>query len=107
MNNLKCQVNSCEHNSQNMCKLNKIHVEGPGACTTSQTCCSSFCACGSGAQNNISSHSAKEATDICCKAENCKYNKNKKCHAHDVGIECMCGSPCVMSETACHTFCPR
>ncbi|MFI3326365.1 MAG: DUF1540 domain-containing protein [Clostridia bacterium] len=107
MNNLECQVNSCEHNCNHLCKLNKIHVEGPGACSTSQTCCSSFNVCGTSAQNNISSHSAKEATDICCKAENCKHNKNNKCLASSVQMQCMCGAPCVMSETACQTFIPR
>ncbi len=109
MSNLKCHVNSCLHQSGNLCNLNSIQVEGPGATAKDQTCCSSFFnesndPSNSSAQNNMY---ASESTTIKCKATNCTHNKSKKCQANEVEVYEMCTKPRVMSETACQTFCAR
>lgn len=105
MNRLSCQVTSCQYNESNLCCLNKINVDGPSANTSSGTCCASFAEKNSSASNSASGCNATPDTNIDCKAENCCYNKNCKCHADSVDVGCCCsGDPKSMSETECCTF---
>ena len=92
MNKLKCSVETCRHNHNDLCSLQKIQVDGPAAMESRETCCGS---------------SASERTDIHCSAERCTYNEGKKCRAEQVNVGCCCSAPCVVSETECCTFMPR
>ncbi len=108
MNYLNCDVQSCANNQNNKCALNRIQVDGPGACTSSQTCCSAFTAKGTAtAQNSVVSSKARLETNIGCRAENCKYNKRQKCSAENVSMNSMTSSANVMGETECLSFNPR
>ncbi len=106
MSNVSCMVSTCEHHCNNLCKLNKIDVDGPGAKNSDQTCCASFCAeNSSGAMNNSTmNNNPQPATDICCKATQCIHNSGKKCHANSVNIAGLSSSPCVECDTECLTF---
>lgn len=106
MNFLNCGVSACAHNSNDMCSLNTINVEGPGACKSDQTCCSSFMN-STDAMNTAYSNSACTETEIECKAANCKHYKKGKCQAKDVHVGKMGNDPCVMGETMCDTFSAR
>lgn len=109
MNKLKCQVNTCRYNKDNLCSLNKIQVDGPAAMESRETCCASYAERTRSARNESSCGCAspKESTDIHCSAEHCTYNENKKCHADCVCVGCCCSDPSVVSETECSTFEPR
>ncbi|MFI3206869.1 MAG: DUF1540 domain-containing protein [Clostridia bacterium] len=108
MTKLKCHVQNCIHNNKNLCKLDKIKVEGPGACTADQTCCYNFLDKNSAENSSIQNrHFAVLNTNIECKAENCKYNRRCKCIANEISVDNLSVSPCVMGETECHTFSAR
>ena len=102
MSNLHCQVKNCGNNSQGLCSLNKIKIEGPGAAVSSQTCCFSFSE-NKGAQNSISSYASPE-TNIECKAQNCVHNNNSKCSANSITVNSISHNPSVLSETECSSF---
>ena len=104
MNRVSCQVTSCQHNDANMCSLNKIKVDGPGANVSSGTCCASFTERKAAPSNQAGCCHASPETTIDCKAENCCYNEKKKCSAGSVNVGCCCSDPKTMSETECCTF---
>lgn len=105
MNLLNCSVENCANNKNHMCSLQKIKVEGPGACVPSQTCCYSFATRGNA--ENVVARTSDEETNILCKAENCKHNKRGHCNAENVTITNIQGISNVMSETECLTFSAR
>lgn len=108
MNKLKCQVETCRHNENELCALSHIQVDGPVAEESRETCCSSYAERTGGARNAVEyGSSVSEDTDIHCSAEHCTFNENKKCHAECVCVGCCCASPTVMSQTECCTFQPR
>ena len=110
MNKLKCKVDTCRHNKDNLCMLNKIQVDGPAAMESRETCCISYAERTNSSQNysSMGNYSQpSESTDIHCSAEHCTYNENKKCHADCVCVGCCCNDPSVISETECCTFEPR
>ena len=106
-NRLECSVTSCRHNSNNLCDLPSIKVEGPGARQSCQTCCESYEERGMGASNSISgsfSNSLSPETSIDCKAHNCVYNDNCKCEAQCVCVGCCSSDVTSKSGTECCTF---
>lgn len=109
MNKLKCSVETCRHNHNDLCSLQKIQVDGPAAMESRETCCGSYAERTKSAKNEsvCGCASASERTDIHCSAEHCTYNESKKCRAELVNVGCCCSDPCVVSETECCTFMPR
>lgn len=103
-NRLECTVTTCRHNSDNLCDLPSIKVEGPGACQCDQTCCESFEPRSNSASNSSVGGSPSLETSIDCKAHNCTYNDNCKCQAECVCVDCCCGDVTSKSGTECHTF---
>ncbi|MET0015815.1 DUF1540 domain-containing protein [Oscillibacter sp.] len=99
MSNLGCSVHSCGYNCSGLCGLSSIDVSGESAKSSSQTSCRSFRP-SNGATNSVNEASASPATNISCKATNCKHNENCKCKAGEVTIEnCGCGN-----GAGCQTF---
>ncbi|RKJ42013.1 DUF1540 domain-containing protein [Acutalibacter sp. 1XD8-33] len=104
-NRLECSVTTCLHNSNNLCDLPSIKVEGPGARCSSQTCCESFEERSQRSSNSVSGYSSPSPeTSIDCKAHNCVYNDNCKCEAECVCVGCCCQDATSKSGTECCTF---
>lgn len=104
MNKVECKVTSCTYNSQNLCSLDKINVDGPAAKEKTQTCCSSFEEKHGDAMNSTSAYNAVPETGIHCKAENCSYNSNCHCDADCICVDSMANSVSSKSGTNCATF---
>lgn len=101
MPELKCTVQTCVHNKQFLCDLDKIQVGGNHATSPTETCCDSFKERKGDTYSNIS-ESASEITNIVCEARECMYNRGKECHAGKISVE---GSNACKSEgTECATF---
>lgn len=115
MPELKCTVQTCVHNKQFLCDLEKIQVGGSQAKTARETCCDSFqerkdnsyMNSASGSYNASASYSsvtgkASDLSGVDCKATECMYNENCKCHAGKISVE---GSnACQCEATECATF---
>lgn len=101
MPELKCTVQTCVHNNQFLCELDKIQVGGESAKTARETCCDSFQERkGESYSNSASAASDRSAVD--CRATGCMYNENCQCHAGKISVE---GSDaCQASGTECATF---
>ena len=105
MPELKCTVQTCVHNDQYLCRLDKIQVGGDNAKNSQETCCDSFQERTEGSYANSMNNSVSEASDrsqVDCKAVNCMYNENCACHAGKISVEG--GGACRCQETACATF---
>ena len=101
MPELRCDVQTCAHNKQMYCDLEKIEVGGEHATTKGETSCKSFVE----RKGNSYSNSMKEATatsDIDCKATECQYNQSCKCHAGKINVSGNDASK--IDETLCSTF---
>lgn len=102
MPDLKCTVQTCVHNKQFLCSLDKIQVGGQDATTARETCCDSFQERKGDSYSNDVNGYVNEVTDIDCKAKECMYNENCKCHAGKISVE---GSnACKCESTECATF---
>lgn len=126
MPELKCTVQTCVHNKQFLCDLDAIQVGGDQAKTARETCCDSFQERKANGTSNssLSSYSnssnsnsysstysngysdingsASDRSDIDCKAVECMYNNDCKCHAGKISVE---GSNAYQREaTECATF---
>ena len=40
--NIRCEAQSCKYNENMLCNASDIHVSGPGALSSSRTCCDTF-----------------------------------------------------------------
>ena len=101
MPELRCDVQTCVHNKQMYCDLDKIQVGGDHAKSSKETSCNSFVE----RKGNSYSNSMKDASatsDVDCKATDCQYNQSCKCHAGKINVSG--GSACKTDETACATF---
>lgn len=103
MPELRCTVQTCMHNKNFYCDLDKIQVGGDSAKKAEETCCDSF----KERNANEMSYSnvigeASVTSDIDCKATDCKYNEQCKCHAGKISVEG--SSACQCEETECATF---
>lgn len=125
MPELKCTVQTCVHNKQFLCDLDAIQVGGDQAKTARETCCDSFQERKAGGASNSSAGgysnsssssysssytnsysditgSASDRSSIDCKAVECMYNNDCKCHAGKISVE---GSnACQRESTECATF---
>lgn len=103
MPELKCTVQTCTHNKNFYCDLDKIEVGGSDAKHAQETCCDSFEERREGYSNSSDiTGNASPLSDIDCKATECVYNKECACHAGKISVEgsnaCQCG------QTECATF---
>ena len=102
MPELKCTVQTCVHNKQFLCDLDMIEVGGSDAKTARETCCDSFQERKGDTYANIAEGTASDLTQIDCKAVECMYNQDCKCHAGKISVE---GSnACQCEGTECATF---
>ena len=104
MPELKCTVQTCVHNDQFLCRLDKIQVGGNNAKNPQETCCDSFQERREGSYANSagSMSTASDRSEIDCKAVNCMYNENCACHAGKISVE---GGNARQAEgTECATF---
>lgn len=102
MPELRCTVQTCVHNKQFLCDLDKIEVAGEEARTARETCCDSFRERTSESYSNVADSQPSEMTGIYCKATECGYNHDCDCHAGRISVE---GSnACHCENTECATF---
>ena len=101
MPELRCTVQTCVHNKQNYCDLEGIEVKGASASHIDETSCGSFVERKGNTTSNVTGN-ASPLSNINCKAVQCMYNENCKCHAGKISVE---GSnACREDETVCATF---
>ena len=74
MPELKCTVQTCVHNQQFLCNLDKIEVGGNKAKRSEETCCDSFQE-RKGDSYSIVTGTASPTSTIDCKATDCQYNE--------------------------------
>lgn len=103
MPDLVCSVENCGYNSEHLCSLNKISVDGSSATNSENTCCASFVQQSDSFSNCAGCESATKQTEVGCEAENCVYNEECICHAEAIDV-CGCGAE-KASGTECSTFC--
>ncbi|RGT71670.1 DUF1540 domain-containing protein [Mediterraneibacter massiliensis] len=103
MPELKCTVQTCVHNKQFLCDLDKIQVGGNSAKTAGETCCDSFQERKEGGDSYTNSMKApSDCACVDCKATECMYNESCQCHAGKISVE---GSnACQCEGTECATF---
>lgn len=101
MPELKCTVQTCVHNNDFLCSLDRIQVGGENARQSQETSCDSF----QERKGNSYTNSLEMASDcacVDCKATECMYNENCKCHAGKISVEG--GDAKTSSATECATF---
>lgn len=101
MPELRCTVQTCMHNKDFYCDLKSITVGGSSAKKSEETCCDSFEERKSGTYSNVMGE-ASPTSNIDCKATECKYNNQCKCHAGKISVEG--GDANTAEETECATF---
>ncbi len=98
---LSCSARTCVYNKGNLCSKGDILVEGAGARTADQTCCSSFKERTTAGMDN-SCGSASSQVRVACQACDCTYNGERNCNAPEIHIS---GShACCCTETECGSF---
>ena len=104
MPELKCTVQTCVHNNQYLCALDKIQVGGDDARMAKDTCCDSFQERREGSYSNAmeSMKGMSDCATVDCKATKCVYNEGCHCHAGKISVEG--GDACHCSGTECATF---
>lgn len=103
MPELKCTVQTCVHNNQFLCNLEKIQVGGDTAKTAQETCCDSFQERKEGSyMNNAAQQMASDRANVDCRATECMYNEKCQCHAGRISVEG--GDAHQSSATECATF---
>lgn len=102
MPQLRCSVQTCVHNRQQLCSLDSIRVGGDHAKTAGDTCCDSFQERKGDGYSNAAKGTASPMTEIDCKAKECMYNNSCRCDAGQINVE---GSRAKdPKNTACATF---
>lgn len=103
MPELKCTVQTCVHNNQFLCNLEKIQVGGDTAKTAQETCCDSFQERKEGSyMNNAAQQMASDRANVDCRATECMYNEKCQCYAGRISVEG--GDAHQSSATECATF---
>lgn len=98
---LSCSAKTCVYNKGNLCSKGDITVEGAGARTADQTCCSSFKERTVEGMMNSCSDGCTQV-NVSCQACGCTYNGDKRCKAQEIHIS---GShACCCAETECGSF---
>lgn len=101
MPELKCTVQSCLHNKNYYCDLDKITVGGDQAKKAAETCCDSFEERRKDSCTN-SAGTASATSRISCRAVECAYNSECACSAGKVSVEG--GQASSSDQTECATF---
>ncbi|MFT3983356.1 MAG: DUF1540 domain-containing protein [Lachnospiraceae bacterium] len=101
MAKLDCSVDSCIHNSDELCCRGEIDVKGSRACSMCDTCCGSYQKRSGDNASNATVY-PNETIGINCEASNCIYNNDFKCTAKSVGIAGYGARD--KEETECSTF---
>lgn len=102
MTKLSCGVDTCIHNHDKYCCISNISVGGAKAMSEGETCCDSFIEKKDSITNCCVDHKCNPVVDVSCKALNCQYNEDCKCHAEDIHIDG--SSACHCHDTRCETF---
>ena len=103
MPELKCTVQTCVHNQQFLCDLDRIQVGGNNAKNPQETCCDSFQERKEGTySNSMSMKNASDCSTVDCSATKCMYNENCACHAGRISVEG--GNASNAAGTECATF---
>lgn len=102
MPELRCTVQTCAHNKNFYCGLDKIQVGGDSAKSAGETCCDSFVERKDGSYSNVSGENASLNSSISCQATGCMYNSASQCGAGKISIEG--GNACCCGQTECATF---
>lgn len=101
MPELKCTVQTCVHNNDFLCSLDRIQVGGETAKSAGETSCDSFQERKEGSYAN-SLEMASDCACVDCKATECMYNESCKCQAGKISVEG--GDTRTSSATECATF---
>lgn len=101
MPELKCTVTTCKYNDDRLCHLDVIEVGGSNATVSHETSCNSFVKRDGQSYTN-SSKTPSERCSIDCKATQCNYNEQQRCHAGKISVEGNNAS--CDHETSCGTF---
>ena len=101
MPELKCTVQTCKHNQNYYCDLDKITVGGDAAVAPKDPCCDSFEERKDGYSNSTGKQ-ASPVSQVDCQAPECKYNNNCSCQAGKNSVEG--GNACTCGQTECATF---
>lgn len=101
MPELRCTVQTCAHNKEFYCDLDKIQVGGDKAKRAVETCCDSFVERKGDSYSNTAGQ-ASPTSKIDCEAVDCMYNDECQCHAGKISVEG--GNACQCKETECATF---
>jgi len=102
--NLQCSVMNCASNKDNFCCRPSIQVNGPCACGSEQTSCSSFSDATSSAENSTGYAMPNTSLEISCDAANCAYNQEDKCGADQISVSPEGENPDTASKTECSSF---
>lgn len=109
MPKLKCSVEGCHYNQNNLCSRNTISVDGPESFSKTETECSSYAP--RGIHNFYEEYAnfeenLKPETEVYCDAEFCVFQRNAKCYADKIVIKEPTDRPGAKShhETMCKTF---
>ena len=101
MPELKCTVQTCTHNKNFYCDLERIIVGGSSAKRSEETCCDSFEERKGDSYSDVNGQ-ASACSCIDCKATECIYTDKCECHAGKISVE---GSnACQCEQTECATF---
>lgn len=105
MTRLECHVATCANNSDQLCCRPDIHVSGPSACASEQTCCSSYVPKRGSATDAVGYQSPNESMPIGCDAKNCVHNARGVCAADSISMDGSDAS--TKRQTSCETFFSR
>lgn len=99
---LKCYVNRCINNEDEICCRPEILVSGRQATESDDTSCSSFAERKNASINQTIFNSPNPLIRISCEAEQCIYNDELECAADFILME---GDYAKRAcDTQCHTF---
>ena len=99
---LSCTAKTCVYNKNEYCSKGDILVDGDTAKTADETCCRSFVERKGSAKNSVESGCGCKTIQVDCKACECTFNKQEKCHADKITITG--ASACQCDETCCGSF---
>ncbi|MBO5244595.1 MAG: DUF1540 domain-containing protein [Selenomonadales bacterium] len=102
MPKIRCQAETCAHNSSGVCYANGINVAGGTAREKCETCCSSFLdrAVYSSLTNNTTT--GDDCDRIACEVTSCVYQQDGRCSAETIEVSGRGANGYV--ETQCDTF---
>lgn len=102
MTRVRCQAETCSHNSSGTCYANGISVLGGMANKKADTSCSSFLE--KGVYSSLTNNTATggDCDRIACSVMSCIYQKNGGCNAESIEVGGQSAS--TYCETECNTF---